>query len=590
MTPAACSRSTSPPAATTPRMLDQFDELAAEAGVELQAGRPAAHDPARRGAGRRAHRRRREAARPDRAAAGRRPDVPARGRRRDGHGRHQFGGAAHRERQRRHEHLRDGRARARAQPGASRAGSGHHSGRRPGGDGALQQRGQRAELLGRSVRGVRRGRSAPTSDSSTIFETLFTAALDGAPDGGGLMAYNYLSGEPITELDEGRPLFLRSPDSAFNLANFMRTHLFASLATLRIGMDVLQKDEGVRLDRMFAHGGLFKTKGVAQRLPGRRDRHPRLGRRRRGRGRRLGDRGARRLRRSPKPRTDPGRLPEQPGLRRHHPGHRSSPIRPTWPASTPSSSATSPPCRWNGRPSSTADRRRLREAGTGVVGSIRLVWSLTSGQQRSSKEDRGAEPASARRHAAMAAVFALGLSGCSVLRGGTPDEPSVTPGDNKGALVGVAMPDQDLRALDRRRQQRQEGTGGPRLPGRPAVRQRQGARPAAATGVDARQRSQGPDHRRDRRHRADRATGRRWPARGQGDLLRPADQRKPGRGLLRDVRQQQGGCPAGYVAAHRPRGQGQERQGHRCQGPVQHRVVRRQPRRQQRRVLLQRGE
>jgi len=104
------------------------------------------------------------------------------------------------------------------------------------------------------------------ADSSTIFETLFTTALDGAPDGGGLMAYNYLSGEPITELDEGRPLFLRSPDSAFTLADFMRTQLFSSLATLRIGMDVLQKAEGVRLDRMFAHGGLFKTKGVAQRF------------------------------------------------------------------------------------------------------------------------------------------------------------------------------------------------------------------------------------------------------------------------------------------------------------------------------------
>ena len=78
------------------------------------------------------------------------------------------------------------------------------------------------------------------------------------------MSYNYLSGEPITGLEEGRPLFLRSPDSVFNLATFMRTHLFASLATLRIGMDVLQKEEGVRLDRMFAHGGLFKTKGVAQ--------------------------------------------------------------------------------------------------------------------------------------------------------------------------------------------------------------------------------------------------------------------------------------------------------------------------------------
>ena len=104
------------------------------------------------------------------------------------------------------------------------------------------------------------------ADISTIFETLFTAALDGAPDAGGLLSYNYLSGEPITELDEGRPLFVRTPDAAFTLANFMRAHLFSSLATLRIGMDVLQKNEGVRLDRMFAHGGLFKTKGVAQRF------------------------------------------------------------------------------------------------------------------------------------------------------------------------------------------------------------------------------------------------------------------------------------------------------------------------------------
>jgi sugar (pentulose or hexulose) kinase len=104
------------------------------------------------------------------------------------------------------------------------------------------------------------------ADPSAVFETLFTAALAGAPDCGGLMSYNYLSGEPITDLEEGRPLFVRSPDSRFDLATFMRTHLFASLATLRIGMDVLQKDEGVRLDRMFAHGGLFKTRGVAQRF------------------------------------------------------------------------------------------------------------------------------------------------------------------------------------------------------------------------------------------------------------------------------------------------------------------------------------
>jgi sugar (pentulose or hexulose) kinase len=103
-------------------------------------------------------------------------------------------------------------------------------------------------------------------DPTRAFETLFTAALGGASDCGGMLAYNYLSGEPITGLEEGRPLFLRSPDTGLDLGTFMRTHLFASLATLRIGMDVLQRTEGVRLDRMFAHGGLFKTEGVAQRF------------------------------------------------------------------------------------------------------------------------------------------------------------------------------------------------------------------------------------------------------------------------------------------------------------------------------------
>src|SRR3954471_11040590 len=103
-------------------------------------------------------------------------------------------------------------------------------------------------------------------DTPKVFGTLFAAALEGASDCGGMLAYNYLSGEPITGLEEGRPMFLRSPDSRFDLGTFMRTHLFASLATLRIGMDVLQKSEGVRLDRMFAHGGLFRTKGVAQRF------------------------------------------------------------------------------------------------------------------------------------------------------------------------------------------------------------------------------------------------------------------------------------------------------------------------------------
>ncbi len=104
------------------------------------------------------------------------------------------------------------------------------------------------------------------ADDSAVFGTLFRAALDGEDDAGGLLAYNYLSGEHITRLEEGRPLFVRTPGSALSLANFMRTQLFAAFATLRVGMDVLMKDEGVRLDAMFAHGGLFRTKGVAQRF------------------------------------------------------------------------------------------------------------------------------------------------------------------------------------------------------------------------------------------------------------------------------------------------------------------------------------
>ena len=104
----------------------------------------------------------------------------------------------------------------------------------------------------------------PTSTRRPCSRPCSAPVCRGEPDGGGLLAYNYLSGEPITGLAEGRPLFLRSPDSTFDLATFMRTQLFAALATLRIGMDVLLKDEGVGLDTMFAHGGLFTTKGVAQ--------------------------------------------------------------------------------------------------------------------------------------------------------------------------------------------------------------------------------------------------------------------------------------------------------------------------------------
>lgn len=109
------------------------------------------------------------------------------------------------------------------------------------------------------------GRIGATTDIGTVFESLFTASLDGEPDAGGLLAYNYLSGEHITGLEEGRPLFVRTPDSHFTLANFMRAQLFAALSSLRIGMNVLLQTEHVQLDSLFAHGGLFKTKGVAQR-------------------------------------------------------------------------------------------------------------------------------------------------------------------------------------------------------------------------------------------------------------------------------------------------------------------------------------
>jgi len=103
-------------------------------------------------------------------------------------------------------------------------------------------------------------------DQSTLFETLYKQALKADADGGGLLAYNYIAGEPITEFDEGRPLFARSTGSQFNLANFMRTHLFASVGTLKIGMDILFDEEKVEIDQILGHGGFFKTPEVGQRM------------------------------------------------------------------------------------------------------------------------------------------------------------------------------------------------------------------------------------------------------------------------------------------------------------------------------------
>lgn len=103
-------------------------------------------------------------------------------------------------------------------------------------------------------------------DKDALYGTLYRKALEGEADCGGLLAYNYVSGEPVTGFDEGRPLFVRTQDARFTLANFMRVHLFTSLGALKTGMDILLKKENVRIDRLFGHGGLYKTPVVGQRV------------------------------------------------------------------------------------------------------------------------------------------------------------------------------------------------------------------------------------------------------------------------------------------------------------------------------------
>ena len=103
-------------------------------------------------------------------------------------------------------------------------------------------------------------------DQSRLFEVLYQQALAGDADGGGLLAYNYFSGEVITHLAEGRPLFVRTPESRFTLSNFMRTHLFSALGALKIGLDILFEQEQVKIDQVLGHGGFFKTKQVGQKI------------------------------------------------------------------------------------------------------------------------------------------------------------------------------------------------------------------------------------------------------------------------------------------------------------------------------------
>ena len=102
-------------------------------------------------------------------------------------------------------------------------------------------------------------------DTGELFALLFRKALEGDADCGGLLSYNYFSGEGVTDLDEGRPLFARTPNAKFTLANFIRTHLLSALATLKIGLDILA-EENVKIDKLYGHGGFFKTPGVGQRM------------------------------------------------------------------------------------------------------------------------------------------------------------------------------------------------------------------------------------------------------------------------------------------------------------------------------------
>lgn len=102
--------------------------------------------------------------------------------------------------------------------------------------------------------------------TNDLFGKLYNKALEGDADCGGLLAYNYFSGEHVTGFNEGRPVFTRTPDAKFNLANFMRVNLFTSLGALKVGLDILMKEEHVQVDQILGHGGLFKTKGVGQKI------------------------------------------------------------------------------------------------------------------------------------------------------------------------------------------------------------------------------------------------------------------------------------------------------------------------------------
>lgn len=103
-------------------------------------------------------------------------------------------------------------------------------------------------------------------DTDDLYRVLYQSALEGDTDCGGLMAYNHFSGEHILGITEGRPMLIRTPDSRFNISNFMRVNLYSAVAAVKIGMDILLKEEHVQVDEIIGHGGFFKTKEVTQKI------------------------------------------------------------------------------------------------------------------------------------------------------------------------------------------------------------------------------------------------------------------------------------------------------------------------------------
>ncbi|MGN0552570.1 MAG: xylulokinase [Oscillospiraceae bacterium] len=103
-------------------------------------------------------------------------------------------------------------------------------------------------------------------DKSALYETLYRNAMTGDADCGGVTSFNYLSGEPVTDTDSGRPMYFRMPDGKMNLANFFRAQIYSAFATLKLGMDILFEKEQVKADQFTGHGGLFKVNGAAQQI------------------------------------------------------------------------------------------------------------------------------------------------------------------------------------------------------------------------------------------------------------------------------------------------------------------------------------